>query len=98
MELIDDATGGQDEPKRPVGSRRRGLGKGLGAILPSVERAEEAPARIDELTDLPNRAALEERFERAMALCVEDGAPLAVLVVALDDFGAVNESFGHRVG
>ena len=96
--MIDDATGGQDEPKRPVGSRRRGLGKGLGAILPSVERAEKPPARSDELTDLPNRAVLDERFEQAMAQCAEDGASLAVLVVALDDFGAVNESFGHRVG
>jgi len=96
--LIDDATGGQDEPKRAVASRRRGLGKGLGAILPSVARAEERPSRSDELTDLPNRAVLDERFEQAVARCAEDGAPLAVLVVALDDFGAVNESFGHRVG
>ncbi len=96
--MIDDATGGQDEPKRAVASRRRGLGKGLGAILPSVARAEERPSRSDELTDLPNRAVLDERFEQAMARCVEDGAPLAVLVVALDDFGAVNESFGHHVG
>jgi len=96
--VIDDATGGQDEPKRPVVSRRRGLGKGLGAILPSPGRAEEQPARSDELTDLPNRVVLEERFEYAMARCREDGAALALLVVALDDFGTVNESFGHRAG
>ncbi len=98
MELIDDATGGQDEPKRPVMPRRRGLGKGLGAILPSPGRAEERRSRSDEITDLPNRAVLDERFEQAMARCSEDGASLAVLVVALDDFAAVNESFGHRVG
>ncbi len=98
MKLIDDATGGQDEPKRPVPSRRRGLGKGLGAILPSPGRAEDSRSRSDEITDLPNRAVLDERFEQAMARCRDDGAPLAVLVVALDDFAAVNESFGHRVG
>ena len=78
--------------------RRRGLGKGLGAILPSPGRAEERRSRSDEITDLPNRAVLDERFEQAMARCSEDGASLAVLVVALDDFAAVNESFGHRVG
>ena len=33
-----------------------------------------------------------------MARCREDGALLAVLVVALDGFGDVNEEFGHRVG
>ena len=95
--MIDDATGGEDEPKRPVVSR--GLGKGLGAILPSPGRAEEEPARGDELTDLPNRVVLEERFEYAHERAVrEDGAALALLVVALDDFGTVNQSFGHRAG
>jgi diguanylate cyclase (GGDEF)-like protein len=96
--LIDDVTGGRDEPKRPVASRRRGLGKGLGAILPSPARASDQPSRRDQLTGLPNRSLLDERFEEAMARCREDGALLAVLVVALDGFSEVNEVFGHRVG
>ena len=33
-----------------------------------------------------------------MARCREDGASLAVLVVALDGFGEVNELYGHNVG
>ncbi len=78
---MDDVTGGQDEPKRPVVSRRRGLGKGLGAILPGPEAVDE-PSRPDELTGLPNRAMLDERFDETMARCREDGAGLAVLVVA----------------
>lgn len=96
--MIDDVTGGPDEPKRPVVSRRRGLGKGLGAILPSRDRADEEKARRDQLTGLPDRSVLEERFEEAMARCREDGASLAVLVVALDGFGDVNELYGHNVG
>ena len=96
--MIDDVTGGPDEPKRPVVSRRRGLGKGLGAILPSRDRADEEQARRDQLTGLPDRSVLEERFEEAMARCREDGASLAVLVVALDGFGDVNELYGHNVG
>ena len=96
--MIDDATGGQDEPKKPVVPRRRGLGKGLGAILPSPERADDQRSRRDQLIDLPDRSVLDERFADAMARCADDGASLAVLVVALDDFSAVNESFGHRVG
>jgi diguanylate cyclase (GGDEF)-like protein len=41
---------------------------------------------------------LEERLEEAMAACRQDGAPLAVFVVALDGFAKVNDVFGHRVG
>ncbi|HVA03410.1 MAG TPA: EAL domain-containing protein [Acidimicrobiales bacterium] len=94
---MDDVTGGQGEPKRPVVSRRRGLGKGLGAILPGPETVDE-PSRPDELTGLPNRAMLDERFDETMARCREDGAALAVLVVALDGFGEVNELYGHSAG
>jgi diguanylate cyclase (GGDEF)-like protein len=96
--LIDDVTGGQDEPKRPVVSRRRGLGKGLSAILPGAGADDDQRDRRDRLTDLPDRSVLEERFEDAMSRCREDGASLAVLVVALDGFSAVNESYGHSVG
>jgi len=95
--LIDDVTGGEDEPRRPVASRRRGLGKGLGAILPSP--GDSTPrARHDQLTGLPNRSVLDERFEEAFERCRIDRASLAVLVVALDGFSDINESFGHRVG
>jgi len=96
--LIDDVTGGEDEPRRPVASRRRGLGKGLGAILPSPGRNAEHRGRRDQLTGLPNRSVLDERFEEAFERCRVDRAPLAVLVVGLDGFSDVNESFGHRVG
>ncbi len=94
---MDDVTGGQDEPKRPVVSRRRGLGKGLGAILPGAESVEE-PSPPDDLTGLPSRAVLDERFDEAVARCREDRASLAVLVVALDGFSDVNELHGHSVG
>ncbi len=95
---MNDVTGGQDEPKRPVVSRRRGLGKGLGAILPSPEEAGDERSRRDQLTGLPNRSELDERFDEAMARCRQDDASLAVLVVALDGFSVVNELYGHNVG
>ncbi len=95
---MNDVTGGQDEPKRSVASRRRGLGKGLGAILPSPEEAGDERSRRDQLTGLPNRSELDERFDVAITRCRQDGASLAVLVVALDGFSDVNELYGHNVG
>jgi diguanylate cyclase len=94
---MDDVTGGQDEPKRPVTARRRGLGKGLGAILRSPVDEDER-SQQDQLTGLPDRAALDQRFDEAMARCREDRATLALLVVGLDGFGDVNELYGHNVG
>jgi diguanylate cyclase (GGDEF)-like protein len=99
--LIDDVTGGRDEPKRPIAPRRRGLGKGLDAILPSPGQPDEPDdqqSQRDQLTGLANRSLLDERFDEAAARCREDGASLAVLLVALDGFSEINEVFGHRVG
>ncbi|MGA2519991.1 MAG: EAL domain-containing protein [Acidimicrobiales bacterium] len=97
-----DAGGGSGGPRRSV-ARRRGLGRGLGAILslpPDV--AGYGPpgedALIDPLTDLPNRTLLDERLDQALVMCRQDDASLAVLVISLDGFSNVNELFGHRVG
>ena len=56
---MDDVTGGQDEPKRPVVSRRRGLGKGLGAILPvaGARRRRALPPRPAHRPAQPRRCS-----------------------------------------
>ncbi len=48
---------------------------------------------LDELTGLANRRAFFAEVER-----VDDGVPLAVLLVDLDGFKAVNDRHGHRTG
>ncbi|HTZ07513.1 MAG TPA: hypothetical protein VMB72_00490, partial [Acidimicrobiales bacterium] len=76
--MEDDVKGEPDEPKRPVPSRRRGLGRGLGAILsaPAGMGMSEAgePLLFDELTGLPNRTLLDDRLEEALLSCRQDGA------------------------
>ncbi|MCA1598802.1 MAG: EAL domain-containing protein, partial [Chloroflexi bacterium] len=64
-------------------------------------RAEEAlrhQALHDALTDLPNRALLHDRLEQALRSAQRNGAPLALLLLDLDRFKEINDTFGHDRG
>ncbi|WP_242183544.1 sensor domain-containing diguanylate cyclase [Sphingomonas sp. CARO-RG-8B-R24-01] len=62
-----------------------------------IERALERSALVDDLTGIANRAALNrflnERFENRST---EDG--LAVVLLDLDNFKRVNDTYGHQAG
>ena len=51
-------------------------------------------ARRDQLTGLPNRAAISDRLEETLA----GSQPAAVVFLDLDDFKRVNDAFGHAFG
>ena len=55
-------------------------------------------ARIDSLTGMGNRRALEEALLMAVAAARRSDQPLAVIVTDLDDFKSINDSFGHHAG
>ena len=52
----------------------------------------------DILTGLPNRTLLYDRLEQAILDSRRRSEPLALLLIDLDQFKAVNDSFGHHVG
>jgi diguanylate cyclase (GGDEF)-like protein/PAS domain S-box-containing protein len=55
-------------------------------------------ARHDGLTQLPNRAMFSDRLEQALATSARSGRPGAVLVVDVDRFKHVNDTYGHQAG
>ena len=52
----------------------------------------------DALTGLPNRKALEERLESALATAKSQGSTHALLYADVDHFHRINDSFGHLAG
>jgi diguanylate cyclase (GGDEF)-like protein/PAS domain S-box-containing protein len=52
----------------------------------------------DPLTGLPNRALFYDRLEQAHARILRQGGHGAVLLLDLDDFKGVNDTFGHLAG
>jgi diguanylate cyclase (GGDEF)-like protein len=54
--------------------------------------------RIDELTVLPNRTALEERLGHALRRLERSHSCVALLFVDLDGFKTVNDTLGHATG
>jgi len=55
-------------------------------------------ARVDALTGLGNRRALDEALVARVALAARTGGPLSALVGDLDAFKQVNDRFGHGDG
>lgn len=58
----------------------------------------ESGARVDALTGLLNRGALEMSALSLVARWQRDGQPLSCLVIDIDYFKQVNDTFGHHAG
>lgn len=58
----------------------------------------DALAFFDELTGLPNRVLLQDRLLQTFLSAERHNERFAVLYVDIDDFGTINETFGHAMG
>jgi diguanylate cyclase (GGDEF)-like protein len=74
------------------------------ALRLAQERLEQANTELermahsDALTGLANRRLLLSRLDEEIARAQRSGAPLALLMIDLDDFKRVNDSRGHLAG
>jgi diguanylate cyclase (GGDEF)-like protein/putative nucleotidyltransferase with HDIG domain len=69
------------------------------ALANAVQHAEaESNALTDPLTGLPNARYLALRFDEEAARARRSMRPFQVVMLDLDDFKIVNDTFGHKVG
>jgi diguanylate cyclase (GGDEF)-like protein/PAS domain S-box-containing protein len=81
----------------------RGAYIGSLALVRDVSELREAQqykhrAFHDPLTGLPNRELFGEYLEQGLRAATRRGAPATVLMIDLDGFKAVNDTFGHQTG
>lgn len=77
------------------------LGNAFGYLLLAREREQGELARlevVDALTDVPNRRGFYTALTPWIALARRPGMPTALLVLNLDQFKRVNDSYGHTAG
>ncbi len=55
-------------------------------------------SRIDELTQIYNRRAFNEYFEKYIHKADRDGLSIGILLLDIDDFKNVNDTLGHNIG
>lgn len=73
----------------------------LGFLLMAIDRLSSALAdlaRRDELTGLPNRRGLRAEATALETRARREGAGVAIMMLDVDDFKQINDTFGHQAG
>jgi diguanylate cyclase (GGDEF)-like protein len=72
----------------------------LTPVLANLRNLAQAQSRAqtDPLTELPNRRALDAMLKRMFAQANRSGGPLSLILLDVDHFKDVNDTFGHDCG
>jgi diguanylate cyclase len=63
-----------------------------------LQRQLSDQANRDALTGLYNRRYLDSTLERELARCQREGLPLSLMLIDLDHFKRINDTYGHQAG
>lgn len=70
----------------------------LSSELAASNKRFQHLALTDVLTGLPNRRFADDQLERQWALALRNNSPLSCMMIDIDFFKHVNDSYGHKVG
>lgn len=86
-----------EERIQALNERLRGMEQETTQLRNRVKE-ERRLAVIDSLTEVHNRMAYEERIEEEYARWKRFGGPLSVVLIDIDNFKDVNDTYGHKAG
>ncbi len=72
--------------------------RGYGRLLDAERTAALHDSLHDALTGLPNRTLLADRFDRVLEEGTRAGVSTGLLLIDLDRFKEINDTFGHHYG
>ena len=81
-----------------------GVLNGVVVVFHDVSDAKSMSMKIahlalhDFLTNLPNRALLNDRIAHSISISERNHSSIAILFIDIDNFKNINDSFGHSVG
>jgi len=93
-----------DYEEEPPTTRADELGELAAALnnmrlaISSREQQIKAMAYHDAMTGLPNRALFSDRLQQALGVARRLNHPVSVMLIDLNRFKEVNDTFGHHVG
>ena len=82
---------------RLMAGRFRGVNSQVVSSL-KKQRLFEHKALVDDLTQLYNRAWLNENFTTLLDRCKKDRQPFCYFMIDIDHFKKINDTYGHQVG
>lgn len=80
-----------------VNERTAELNTALGELRVANRRLQEYSLR-DGLTNVHNRRFLDEALPRAVGIAMQRQEPLCLLLIDIDHFKSINDSYGHLAG
>jgi diguanylate cyclase len=104
LETLLQAIATLTEETGRASERNRTLEQQLSASCARIARLKDSMASLkreattDTLTGLVNRRTFGSRLRRALAQAKADHSPVSVLVIDVDHFKRVNDTFGHPTG
>jgi len=87
---------GTEDQRAWIGQLAEQLGLALSNVRLRVSLRQQSI--VDPLTQLYNRRYMDEVLKRELARSSRNGSPLSVLVLDLDHFKRINDTFGHEGG
>lgn len=106
LNILVSANGSQHLILGSVSPIRNGSGNTVGALIVFQDISDKKIAEetikyheyYDSLTDLPNRKLFHEYLNNALENAYKSKCKLSVLIIDLDYFKIINDTFGHDIG